>query len=293
MAGQSSLPMKDDGDYPNKPNTFILREQELMTTLSLKPNPILKTARSLGLLLLTIGIDVRKFQSIRHIPKYFSDRAAFKRAGGEITEIYPILGDFAEQAGSAKGHYFHQDLLVATFVNKANPIRHIDIGSRVDGFVAHVASFREIEVMDIRPLTDVGHANIKFTQADLMAKNEETKAIADSVSCLHAIEHFGLGRYGDPIDPQGHLKAFKNLCQMLKPQGVLYISFPIGQANSVYFNGYKSFHPTEILNWSKGIMDLVRFDFVDDNGDLNRDWPLIESIPVTKEGCGIYTLRKI
>jgi SAM-dependent methyltransferase len=264
-----------------------------MTTLTLKRSPIGEMARSVGLLLLAIGIDVRKFKSIRHIPKYFSDRAAFKKAGGTITEIYPVFGDFAEQAGSGKGHYFHQDLLVATFVNTANPVRHIDIASRIDGFVAHVASFREIEVMDIRPLSDVGHANIKFTQADLMAENDETTDIADSVSCLHAIEHFGLGRYGDPIDPLGHIKAFKNLCRMLKPQGTLYISFPIGQENSVFFNANKSFHPTELLNWSKGLMELVRFDFVDDNGNLNKDWPLLEKIPATKDGCGIYTLRKI
>jgi hypothetical protein len=29
----------------------------------------------------------------------------------------------------------------------------------------------------------------------------------DSLSCLHALEHFGLGRYGDPIDPRGHEKG--------------------------------------------------------------------------------------
>jgi len=29
----------------------------------------------------------------------------------------------------------------------------VDIGSRVDGFVAHVASFREIEVFDVRPIS--------------------------------------------------------------------------------------------------------------------------------------------
>jgi len=43
----------------------------------------------------------------------------------------------------------------------------VDIGSRVDGFVAHVASFREIEVFDIRPIT-TKVPGATFIQADLM-----------------------------------------------------------------------------------------------------------------------------
>lgn len=264
-----------------------------MANLILKRSPLKEMVRGLGFSLLAIGIDPRKFRAIRHIPKYVADRAAFKKAGGAITNTYPVFGDFAQQAGSARGHYFHQDLLVATFINKANPVRHIDIGSRIDGFIAHVASFREIEVIDIRPLTDVGHANIKFMQADLMSENKDAEAIADSISCLHALEHFGLGRYGDPIDPQGHIKAFKNLCKMLKPQGTLYISFPIGKENSVFFNANRSFHPRELLQWANGLFELVRFDFVDDSGMLNQNWPLAEKLPETIDGCGIYTLRKL
>ena len=57
---------------------------------------------------------------------------------------FPCLRDRYEAGGVASGHYFHQDLLVAQWLNAANPQRHIDVGSRVDGFVAHVAAFREI-----------------------------------------------------------------------------------------------------------------------------------------------------
>ena len=264
-----------------------------MTNLVHWPGALKKAIRTLGLLLFAVGVDPRKFRAIRYLPKYFSDRAAFKKAGGRITNTYPVFDDLIQQAGSARGHYFHQDLLVAAFINKANPARHIDIGSRIDGFVAHVASFREIEVIDIRPLTDVGHANIKFLQADLMAENTDVEAIADSVSCLHALEHFGLGRYGDPIDPQGHIKAFRNLCKMLKPNGTLYLGFPIGKENSVFFNAHRSFHPRELLNWIIGLLELVRFDFVDDSGILHQSWPLTEKLPETFDGCGIYTLRKL
>ena len=124
-----------------------------------------------------------------------------------------ILFDYSDNAGNYKGHYFHQDLLVAKFINAQNPKRHIDIASRVDGFVAHVASFREIEVLDVRPLPKSVHENIKFRQINFM--KPQILEEADSVSCLHAIEHFGLGRYTDKIDVDGHNKGITNLVDLV------------------------------------------------------------------------------
>ena len=148
-----------------------------------------------------------------------------------------ILSDYEDEAGIAKGHYFHQDLLVANLIYEHKPRRHIDIGSRVDGFVAHVASFREVEVVDIRPLKKSEHHNIKFLQANLM--ENQNFGNADSVSSLHAIEHFGLGRYSDPIDIDGHIKAITNLVNLVSKGGRLYVSFPIGQNEEVHFNAHK------------------------------------------------------
>lgn len=215
----------------------------------------------------------------------------FNEAGGEISHFYPILGDYREQAGTATGHYFHQDLLVASLIHDSNPQRHIDVGSRIDGFVAHVAAFRTIEVLDFRPLKDCGHKQIVFMQADLMSLDSKLHQITDSLSCLHALEHFGLGRYGDPIDPQGHLKGFANLHKMLKIDGTLYLSFPIG-VESIHFNAHRIFAPQDILKWSNGIFKLERFDFVDDQGKLHQHQS-VDNVPNLSYGCGIFTLRKI
>jgi len=212
------------------------------------------------------------------------------KAGGVISNIYPILRDFGTQAGIATGHYFHQDLLVATLIKQANPTRHIDVGSSIEGFVAHVASFREIEVLDIRPLQIAGHSQIRFVQSDLMRLDQSMVGICDSLSCLHAIEHFGLGRYGDPIDPNGHLKGFYNLSKMLQNGGTLYISFPIGKPG-VHFNAHRIFHPEDILDWSMNLFQLIRFDYVDDKGNLHTNASL-SSLPTLTYGCGIYTIRK-
>lgn len=242
----------------------------------------------------SLGVDPQKLVVIRHFPKYVSQYFSFKKLGGSVTHKWPIFSDFDEQAGSASGHYFHQDLLVARFVFEKKPERHLDIGSRIDGFVAHVASFRPIEVMDVRNLEGTGHENITFVQADLMKGDPSRDSSADSISCLHAIEHFGLGRYGDPLDPEGHKKGFDNILRMLKPNGTLYISFPIGRSNEVHFNAHRVFHQKDILLWSDKIEELVleRFDYVDDKGCLNQRVDLENAQLNVEYGCGIYTFKK-
>jgi hypothetical protein len=239
------------------------------------------------------GFNPKSIIAFRHYSNYRKQKNEFEKLGGVISHNYTILTDYFEQAGEASGHYFHQDLLVASYVHKINPKRHIDIGSRVDGFIAHVASFRTIDVMDIRNLNKNEHRNISFIKIDVMNDNKTLYNITDSISCLHAIEHFGLGRYGDPIDPQGHIKGFNNIVRMLKPDGFLFISFPIGKKNEVHFNAHRVFHPMEIFNWceNRNILKLKCFDYVDDSGNLHTNVDVSE--PDVVYGCGIYTFKKI
>ena len=63
----------------------------------------------------------------------------------------PVFMDKKAEAGKLRD-YFIQDLYMAQNIFKDNPKKHVDIGSRIDGFVANVASFREIELLDIRDI---------------------------------------------------------------------------------------------------------------------------------------------
>jgi hypothetical protein len=244
-------------------------------------------------LLSLFGLQTRKIRALPFFPRYVRESFIFMRRGGRIGKFFPILEDYVDQAGEASGHYFHQDLLVASMVHDSAPRVHLYVGSRVDGFVAHVASFRKIRVMDVRPLAESGHPNIEFQQMDVMGK-EIVGGQADSISCLHALEHFGLGRYGDAIDPLGHRIGFNNLVKMLEPGGVLYVSFPIASKNEVYFNAYRVFQPREILTWAEGEqkLSLIRFDYVDDSGRLHKKVNLESFEKELVYGCGIYTFRK-
>lgn len=185
----------------------------------------------------------------------------------------------------------YQDLVVAQHVFRDSPDRHIDIGSRIDGFVAHVAAFRKIEVIDVRPMDNTDHANIKFTQGDIFETT--MKEATDSLSCLHALEHFGLGRYGDPITIDGHLRGIAAMIEMVRLNGRVYFSFPIGRSDQVVFNAHRIFHPASILSNSSVVeyLELEDFSYVDDQGDLHRNADPRSDLELDY-GCGIYVFRK-
>jgi SAM-dependent methyltransferase len=210
-------------------------------------------------------------------------------------KLYPCLDERNADSGSASGHYFHQDLLVARRIFKNNPQRHVDIGSRIDGFIAHVAVFREIEVFDIRPLNNV-IPNIIFKQFDLMSNNFRLKNYCDSVSSLHAIEHFGLGRYGDKLDYNGHLKGLKNIYKMLKKNGKFYFSVPI-VPQRIEFNAHRVFSVKYLIKLIQDKYRIDSFSYVNDEGDLLRNVSLnpedFEKHYGCKYGCGIFELTKI
>ncbi len=247
----------------------------------------------------SIGIDIVRFiYTLRGIPSFIQDYLdLIKQVDKSIFPIkfYPILDDKYKQGGTARGHYFYQDLLVAQKIYKANPIRHIDIGSRVDGFVAHLATFRNIEIIDIRKIVS-STDNISFIQANMIEMKKDLYESCDSLSCLHALEHFGLGRYGDPIDYNGHLKGFENMYNILKPNGIFYFSVPIGEQR-IEFNAQRVFSIKYLLNMFENRFEIISFSYVDDKGDLQKDlvlnYELISNNCNCNYGCGIFELRKI
>ena len=252
-----------------------------------------KILQNLKIICSIIGIDPRKLLTLRFIFSFFKDLILWKKSGGKINKIFPVLCDYKDNAGTMNGHYFHQDLLVASMVFEDNPKRHIDVGSRIDGFVAHLASFRKVEVLDVRPMPKSEHINLEFRQANLM----ETYGteVTDSLSCLHAIEHFGLGRYGDPIMINGDLNGIESLIKMVKNKGRFYISFPVSKRDEVHFNAHRVYNPSSIikLDCVRKNLKLLRFDLVDDQGKLNIKANLNGDFQHLKYGCGIYTFEKI
>lgn len=254
-------------------------------------------------LLLIFGIDpLKTVHSIRGLPYYFRDLRSLQRQKRSAAEYFPLgrpfpcLEDRFSESGPAKGHYFHQDLLVARRIHADNPSIHVDVGSRIDGLVAHVASFRQVDVFDIRPLS-ITIPNVRFIQADLMAPLDDRQVdYCDSLSCLHALEHFGLGRYGDPVNYDGHIAGLNNLRKMLKRGGKFYLSVPIGPQR-IEFNAHRVFSVSYLLQCFADKYHIDQFSFVDDQGDLHENTPITDANAQNNcgcvYGCGIFEMTKL
>jgi len=244
------------------------------------------------------GIDLlRLSRSIRGLPSFLYDWWRYRRLYSGRMHLTPCLHDRCEEGGVTKTEYFWQDLLVSRWIHKANPLKHVDVGSRIDGFVAHVASFREIEVIDLRPVSTL-IPGVTFLQADLMKDSPmfiglEGKGYCDSLTCLHAIEHFGLGRYGDKIDVFGHEKGIANLASLLKPGGTLYLSAPIG-VERVEFNANRVFNPTTIIDIAKRNNLVLESMVTIASGKINEvtlDEHTLKRLSEEKYNLGIFIFK--
>jgi len=249
-----------------------------------------------------MGLDpLRAVSTIRGLPWYLRDLRTLKVQAGSaeaefpLGELHPCLGDRSAESGVASGHYFHQDLLVARRVFAGNPSIHLDVGSRIDGFVAHVAAFRSIQVIDIRPMTSP-IPSIQFIQCDVMRDIPESFVdYCDSLSCLHALEHFGLGRYGDPVRFDGYVVGLGNLAKIVRQGGKFYLSLPIGPQR-IEFNAHRVFSVRYLLELVRPRFKIDSFSFVDDQGDLHEGVDLTER-EIARDfachfGCGIFEMTR-
>jgi len=237
------------------------------------------------------GIDPRRFgHAVTALREYWRGyrQIRIQIAGSVPIVLTPYLHEQSESAGTATGHYFWQDLWVARRVLRASPARHVDIGSRVDGLITHLLVFREVDVVDVRPLS-YAIPGLNFILDDATALKSLTDRSIESVSSLHAVEHFGLGRYGDQVDADGHIRGLQSLQRVLAPGGRLYLSFPIG-AERVEYNGQRVLSPTlplEVL----GELTLESFVAIPGAG-LPREDLSPRDLVGTSGWCGLYEFSR-
>lgn len=186
-------------------------------------------------------------------------------AGGQakLADFYPCLSDRTAET-KIDPQYFHQAVWAMRQLHQQPPVEHVDIGSD-SKFVGMLSVITRVVFVDIRPLAvQVEHLesrtgsvlDLPFADASVM-----------SLSCLHVLEHIGLGRYGDPLDPQGSVKACRELARVLAPGGRLYLSTPVGRSR-VQFNGQRVFSVEEVLGYFQQL-DLVEMALVDPDGHFH------------------------
>ena len=224
--------------------------------------------RRIYFLLKEIGIEpIKTIQFAKEVPGFILDSIKFFRSLKRrnytaidkfVFKLSPSLHDRKQSAGSTSSLYFLQDLSCSTYCNLLNSHSHIDIGSRIDGFVAQIGTGRKLDVLDIRPAL-IPFKNISFVRGDICNPPAELIGQYDLVTSLHAIEHIGLGRYGDKIDHESWLLALKNCRSLASQGGKVLISLPIIEGN----NNYLEFNSQRVIG-AKQIVSLLRIAFTKD-----------------------------
>ena len=183
-------------------------------------------------------------------------------------------------------HYFYQGVWASQLIAHNFPVYHVDIGSEVQ-FVSIIAAFVPVFFVDLRPLL-ANVPNLRCLSSNILQLPFPSNSI-NSLSCLHVVEHIGLGRYGDPIDPQGTAKAAMELTRVLEPEGNLYLSLPIGKPR-ICFNAHRIHSPKRIIELFNGL-ELVELSVTDDNGSFLSNVQLNESWNA-EYACGMFHFRK-
>ena len=239
-----------------------------------------------------LGLDIPQFVgAMRGVPRFISTYVNWMVLNKRLQfNVAPALQDFFDGSGNSNGHYFWQDLICAQWINSEKPEKHLDLGSRIDGFIAHLLTFMDVEVLDIRPqVADIPRLSTKVINAqDGLDPFYERYT---SASSLHSLEHFGLGRYGDPLDVNGHEKGLESLSSTVVVGGTLYISFPIGKPK-VEFNSQRVLHP----NWPQQVLrkfELIDFVLIPWSGPPQYGL-LPEDVNLEIQGqCGLYKFKRI
>ncbi len=251
--------------------------------------------RQLYHLVSAYGINLRQLASaIVSTPRFLSSLRTYRqsahddRFGAHLSNLNPILHEFNSEAGVASGHYFFQDIWAARKIYSARPERHLDIGSRIDGFIAHVLIFMPVTLIDIRPLKS-NVEGLSFLQSDATTLEGIEDNSVESISILHAVEHFGLGRYGDPIAGDAYFHVMRSLARVLQPGGRLYFSTPVGKER-LEFNAHRVFAPQTILEIFHDLQ-LVSFAAIDDE---DRFLPVATPVQFgnAQFSCGLFEFTK-
>lgn len=196
-------------------------------------------------------------------------------------ELYPCLFDNITFT-PIEPIYFFQDTWAAKKIFELNPTHHYDIGSSAKT-IGILSQFVPITMIDIRPL-ELELENLFFKKGSILKLPFEDNSI-DSLSSLCVVEHIGLGRYGDEINPLGSEKAIKEIKRVLKIGGIILFSVPVNFENKIYFNAHRAFTREYILELFKGFRLLeekyIYGTKIFDSYDIDKGF-----------GTGLYMFKK-
>lgn len=215
------------------------------------------------------------FSQLKHLNQ-LGENKQFK-----TIEYFPCLFDNLSYT-PLEPTYFFQDSWAAKHIFDMKPSHHYDIGSSAKT-IGILSQFTQITMIDIRPI-ELELPNLFFKKGSILELPFEDNSI-ETLSSLCVVEHIGLGRYGDPLDPFGSEKAIRELKRVLKVGGVILFSVPVDTENKIYFNAHRAFTRKYILELFDG------FEVLDEK--YHYGIKMFNDYDKTKGfGTGLYKLQK-
>jgi SAM-dependent methyltransferase len=205
------------------------------------------------------------------------------------SDFFPCIKDKTITTGFDR-HYVYHTAWAVRVVKEIDPSFHIDISSSLY-FCGLLSAFIPVKFYDYRP-ANLSLSGLETLKGDLHSLPFQDNSV-ESISCMHTIEHVGLGRYGDPIDPDGDLKAIKELKRVVKPGGSLLIVVPIGKPK-IEFNAHRIYSYSQIISCFTEDKDftLEEFSFIPE-----KEGPMVRNAdPKLSEdehyACGCFWFKK-
>ena len=227
-------------------------------------------------------------------PRYVRDLRTFReqaRAAGQALPKFsyrPMLKDATAETDFDR-HYVYHTAWATRVLARSKPAKHVDVGSSLY-FVALASAMLPVEHLDYRP-PELRIDGVTARAGDLMQLPFADRSVA-SLSCMHVVEHVGLGRYGDPVDPAGDAKAVAELQRVLAPGGQLLFVVPVGKPQIV-FNAHR-IYPFDWAVSRFAELELVEFALITDkkNGGELIVGADPKRVAEQRYGCGCYLFKR-
>lgn len=200
---------------------------------------------------------------------------------------FPRLNEDTSETGFDP-HYVLHTSWAARVLAKTKPKSHVSFGDSLY-FVGIASGFTAVAFCDIRK-SGLPFKDLKEVSADLTNLPETWTGALESISCMHVLEHIGLGRYGDTLDASGDRKAAAELSRVLAPTGQLLMVVPMEEPPRVCFNAHRLYSYSQVVDLFPGLA-LQEFTLITNEGQFfeNADPGLLAG---RKYACGCFRYTK-
>lgn len=211
------------------------------------------------------------------------------RAPLHEADLYPCLSDRTPSTEFDR-HYIYHPAWAARVLARTRPKKHVDISSTLH-FCTVLSAFVPVEFYDYRP-AKIALSGLRCDSADLKGLPFGDGSV-ESISCMHVLEHIGLGRYGDELDVDGDVRAASELTRVVAKGGRLLVVVPVGQPR-IQFNAHRIYLHERVLEMFRGL-SLEEHALIPDGAAeggliVNPDAALVDA---QIYGCGCYLFRKV